>query len=107
MDIKQKSTHHKKNLDTSFSVFPGFALLLALSYYHHGRGAGATYIDEGVPALAPTRDQIRSVMTCVKLGRRSGSGLYCHRGGWRMEMEVETTTLCAFMWPLHHHKCPL
>ena len=38
-------------------------------------------VDEGVPDLAPARDQIWSVVTGAELGRGSRSGLYCRRGG--------------------------
>jgi hypothetical protein len=27
-------------------------------------------------------------------------------GCWRMEMEAEIVTPCAFMWPSKYHKCP-
>ena len=70
------STYHKRNLGTSSSMFPGFALSLEPPSYHHSRGAGAAGVDEGVPDLAPARDQIRSVVKGAELGRGSRSGLY-------------------------------
>ena len=41
-------------------MFPGFALSSAPPSCHRGRGAAAAGVDEGVPDLAPVRDQIRS-----------------------------------------------
>ena len=37
-------------------------------------------VDEGVPDLAPARDQIRSVVIGAELGRGSRSSLYHHQG---------------------------
>ena len=62
-------------------MFLGFALLLAPPSCHHGRGAGAAGIDEGVPDLALASDQIRSVVIGAELGRGSRFGLYRRRGG--------------------------
>ena len=59
-------------------MFPGFSLLSAPPSCHHGRGAGAAGVDEGVPDLALARDQIRLVMIGAELGRGSRSGLHLH-----------------------------
>ena len=62
-------------------MFPSFALSSSPPSCHHGRGASAASVDEGVPNLALARDQIWSVMIGAELGRGFGSGLYYHRGG--------------------------
>lgn len=61
-------------------MFSGFALLSAPPSCHHGRRASVASVDEGVPDLAPARDQIRSVVLGAELGRGSRSDLYRHRG---------------------------
>jgi hypothetical protein len=65
------STHHKRNLGTSSSMFPVFALSSAPPSCHRGREAGAAGVDEGVPDLASARSQIRLVVIGAKLGRGS------------------------------------
>ena len=57
-------------------MFLGFALSSAPPSCHHGHGAGAAGVDEGVPDLASAKDQIRSVVIGVELGRGSRFGLY-------------------------------
>ena len=61
-------------------MFSGFALLSAPPSCHHGRRASVASVDEGVPDLAPARDQIWSVVTGAELGRGSRSSLYNHQG---------------------------
>ena len=49
-------------------MFPSFALLSTSPSYHHGRGAGATGVDEGVPDPASARVWVRPVMIGVEVG---------------------------------------
>ena len=59
-------------------MFPSFVFSSAPPSCHHGHGASVAGVDEGVPDLAPTRDQIQSVMIGAELGRGFDSGLYHH-----------------------------
>ena len=61
-------------------MFLGFALLSAPPSCHRGRRASVAGVDEWVLDLAPTRDQILSVVTGAELGRGSRSSLYRRRG---------------------------
>jgi hypothetical protein len=47
------------------------------------------------------------VRTRVAEGARLWSGgRWCGWSGWRMEMEAETMTPCALVWPSQYHKYP-